>query len=108
MLKYTKISQEEYPRYNNESYWIVNPNNFYCRFEVPSGAHTYCTESFLSFNQGKLYEITNNNKDFGWITIRNLEEVVEMPYYLFARYFDAECFMKYSPQKDRDLTTFKG
>jgi hypothetical protein len=107
-MHYTKVSQHEFPRYREESFWIGDPNNSYCKFIAPIGAQAYCTESFMNFNKGTLYEITNNNSDFGWITLRSQEDIVEMPYYMFARYFDAECFMRHTSSKPtQELETFE-
>lgn len=89
----TKITPDKIPPNQGESWWIVHPNNGNVVFYAPIGSVTMCIEAFMSFQQGKIYEIVDNNESKGYISLANSEEIVEMPYYLFARYFDAEVFV---------------
>jgi len=84
----------KYPLKEGESWWIVHPNQKGVEFKVPSGGVTVCTSDFLDFKQNTVYTILGNDPHNGWITLQSSIEVVEMPYYLFARYFDAEAFVR--------------
>ena len=88
------VSPEDYPIKKKESWWVVHPNNGNVEFSAPVGAITLCREGFLSFKKGTVYSITSNNEQTGHITLTNKEDVVKMPYYVFARFFDAEAFVR--------------
>jgi len=83
-----------YPLEKNESWWVVHPNNSNCEFKVPEGGITLCIGNLLDFRPGTTYQLLNDDSVNGWITIASKNSVVRMPYYVFARYFDAECFVR--------------
>lgn len=93
-MDYIKINQELFPREKGEGWWIVHPNQSGVEFRAPVGSHTMCISEFLGFAEGILYPIVDNNTTSGWITVKNKQQTVEMPYYLFARHFDAESFVR--------------
>lgn len=93
-MKYIKMSPLEFPIESGESWWVTHPNNAAAEFYAPVGAVTACMKSLLDFRVGTVYTIVGNDSDHGWITVACTEEVVEMPYYLFARHFDAEAFVR--------------
>jgi hypothetical protein len=93
-MKVTKLDPHCYPLALGESWWIVHPNNGTSEFVAPVGAIAFCTEDFLSFGCGTVYSILNNDSDNGWITLASYSHIVEMPYYVFARHFDAEAFVR--------------
>lgn len=88
----TKITQEDYPLMPGESWWIVNPNSGGSEFVLPLGASTACLLSLLDFKPGIVYSVHTDSD--GWVCVTNKDHVVEMPQYLFARYFDAEVFVR--------------
>ena len=94
MPKVIRINPQEIPPKKDESWWIVHPNNGNVEFKVPPGAVTVCTKEFMSFRSGKVYPISYIDEQSGYITVKNREEIVEMPYYIFGRYFDAEAFVR--------------
>jgi hypothetical protein len=89
-----RVNPAEEPPLKGESWWVVHPNNKRCVFDAPIGAITICQKSYRGFREGTVYQIAGNDTNSGWITMANQEEVVQMPYYLFARYFDAEAFVR--------------
>ena len=103
MLKKIKLDPQEFPIKQGESWHLVHPNNANCEFYAPPGAVTVCTTDFMSFMNGVAYEVLSSDRHNGWITIANSYERVEMPYYVFARYFDAEAFVRGVLRPDDDL-----
>ena len=93
-MRYIKLNPMEYPLKKGESWYLTHPNNKNCEFKVPQGGVTLCMNSLFDFTAGRIYEISDNDPDNGWITVACKETVVKMPYYVFARYFDAECFVR--------------
>lgn len=93
-MAYREISPESEPLKSGESWWIINPNNGYCEFSAPQGCYARCTKRFQDFMPDVMYEITGNEPNCGWISLRVFEDVYRMPYYVFARYFDSEAFVK--------------
>jgi len=93
LMKRTRIDPMDFPLIRGESWWVVHPNRGDCEFKVPSGAITVCIESFLCFLEGKVYSILSNDAHNGWVAVASKEEIIEMPHYVFARYFDAEAFV---------------
>jgi hypothetical protein len=83
-----------FPLLKGESWWVVHPNQKGTEFRVPSGAVTVCIDSFLSFSKNIVYTILGDDPHNGWVTVKSLTEIIEMPYYVFARYFDAEAFVR--------------
>ncbi|RLB98648.1 MAG: hypothetical protein DRH90_21590 [Deltaproteobacteria bacterium] len=106
---YSKIEPEMFPIKEGESWWVVPLNMKQCEFCAPAGAITICTSHLtvpstrmVSFSAGVIYQITGTNNTSGYITVKSKEEIVEMPYYVFARYFDAEAFVRGVPsQKEK-------
>lgn len=98
-MKVVKLDPLQFPKEPNESWWPVHPNNANCEFNAPVGAITACLKSFLDFKAGVVYTIVGNDSSHGWISVACTEEVVEMPYYLFARHFDAEAFVRHVAMK---------
>jgi len=82
------------PLREGESWWIVHPNQSKSEFKVPAGGITVCIEDFESFTQSVAYTVLGDDPHNGWITVKSLTEIIEMPYYVFARYFDAEAFVR--------------
>jgi hypothetical protein len=93
-MKVLKLDPQQFPKEANESWWPVHPNNAAAEFRAPVGAVTVCLKSILDFKAGTVYTIVGNDEHHGWISLACTEEVVEMPYYLFARHFDAEAFVR--------------
>jgi hypothetical protein len=93
-MKVIRLDPQDHPLNKGESWWIVNPNNGNAEFVAPSGAITVCLECFLTFEEGYVYPVLNNDTNNGWITLGCHSVIVEMPYYVFARYFDAEAFVR--------------
>ena len=88
------LNPTDFPMQKGESWWIVSPNNGNAEFDAPIGSWTLWNEQVLGFSPGTMYEITDNEKDSGWITVGSKETCARMPYYVFARHFDAECFVR--------------
>ena len=116
-MKYNRLNPSDFPMDRKETWWIVDLNMPSCEFWAPPGAMAFCIKDLTiplereeTFNEGTLYSICSNDKELGFITVRTLEELVEMPYYVFARYFDAESFIRGIPtrqeQKKIDLENF--
>lgn len=106
------ISPKDMPPMAGESWWIVHPNNGNVIFSAPVGAVTVCIYDYRAFCKDVAYTITDNDELNARISIKceQHDEVVEMPYYLFARYFDAEAFVRpaCSERLVVDLTRFEG
>ncbi len=85
---------EDFTIKQGESWWIVPPNYSKAEFKAPIGAAAFCKESFLCFTKDVVYYIADNSNDTGWITMQSKEHTVDMPYYLFVRYFDAQAFIR--------------
>jgi len=98
-MNYIKIDPLDYPIKIDESWWFKNPNDAEYEFKVPVGSVSLCMENFQSFRRGIVYSITRNDSDTGWITLASVEDIVEMPYYVFKRYFDAEAFVRLRAQR---------
>lgn len=99
VMKPIKIDPMEYPLQKGESWWIIHPNYSKCEFKVPVGGITACLVNFMSFKKGTIYPIVRDDPNNGWVTIASSEEVVEMPYYVFKRYFDSEVFIRGREEK---------
>lgn len=93
-MNYIKINPLDYPLEKGESWWICHPNESNSEFKVPRGAVTLCLDNILGFAAGKTYKVSDNDHTNGWLTVIGKELTVRMPYYLFARCFDAECFVR--------------
>jgi len=89
-----RVDPMSFPLQEGESWWVVHPNLSNCEFKVPNGAITVCTSDFLCFSANTAYTILGNDSNNGWITLQGTNSVWEMPYYLFARHFDAEAFVR--------------
>ena len=89
----------DFPLVPGEGWWIVHPNNGIVEFRLPLGAVTVCLDDLLAFKRGVLYKVLKNEN--GWITVASMEGIYEMPQYIFARYFDAEVFVRGIPTKER-------
>jgi hypothetical protein len=93
-MKQIKIDPNDYPLQEGESWWIVHPNYGKCQFKVPVGAICACLNKFLGiFHPMSIYTVTHVDDDKGWITVGTKGTLVEMPRYVFARYFDANQFI---------------
>lgn len=101
---YRVINQNEFPRAEGESWWIVDPNNKFCEFKAPVGAWPVCLKGFNEFAFGTAYQIVANDSHRGTISLLASEDVYELPYYVFARYFDAEAFIRNTWFQTPDLT----
>lgn len=85
----------DYPLQENESWWMISPNDGKLELKIPIGAPAVCTTNLLSnFKKGFAYEVVDVNDDQGWISVMGPNAVVEMPRYIFARYFDAIPFIR--------------
>lgn len=93
-MNYIRINPIDYPLDKGESWWICHPNNQNSEFKIPRGAVTLCTQDFLDFTAGKTYKVLDDDPDNGWLTVTGKALTVRMPYYVFARNFDAECFVR--------------
>lgn len=91
-MNYIVIDPKDYPLLQEENWFIVDPNNIECKFEIPEGSFCCCTKEFRGFSEGTLYLISQHS--MGWITVVSPREVVKMPEYLYARHFDAETYVK--------------
>ena len=96
-MKFIKIDPLDYPIQKDESWWIVHPNKGKSEFYVPKGAITVCIKEFLDFSEGTAYRIVSSDYNNGYLVVESKESMVEMPQYLFARHFDAECFVRGIP-----------
>ena len=94
-MNFIVINPQEEPMRKGESWWIVHPNIKAAEFKVPHNASALCTKEYRSFKEGTVYSIVSCDNNNGWIMIQSLTELVKMPHYVFARYFDAEAFVKH-------------
>jgi len=93
--EYVCIEPEEFPIKEGESWWVVHPNQSTCVFKAPVTAMAFCLQDLRDlFKSGTVYTIVKNDEHGGWITLRSGVRYIEMPYYVFARYFDAEAFIR--------------
>lgn len=88
------IQAKSYPIQEGESWWVVHPNNGNVEFFAPIGAITVCTKAFEGIEANSIVHISDNDEAKGYISITFEEDTFEIPYYIFARYFDAEAFVK--------------
>jgi len=102
MKNKVRIDPMEFPLKEGESWYIVHPNNRNAEFCVPAGGITVCTTDFYNFSQNTVYSIVGDDSHNGWIQVESINEIVEMPYYVFARYFDAEAFVRGTFSVDPD------
>jgi len=93
----------KYPRDKGESWWIVHPNYSKCEFKIPEGGAAICIVPFLHFKHGVAYSIVDNDENNGWLSIDSSAFTTRMPYYIFARYFDAEAFIRGTVGDPREL-----
>lgn len=89
-----RIEPMDHPLREGESWWVVHPNYKNCEFIVPSGAAAVCQKGFVDFLPGRAYSIVSNDRENGWLTVHGINGLVEMPYYIFARHFDSEAFIR--------------
>lgn len=91
---FNKIDPSNYPLKKGESWWIVHPNSSGGEFLIPYGAITLCTNDFLDFKKNTIYAVAQASED-GWVNIlKTPDESYSVPQYLFARYFDANVFIR--------------
>lgn len=99
---YIRLNPVEHPLIKGESWWIVHPNSAGAEFIIPARAITACLKDFMDFKKGTLYSIRNAEED-GWVDViavdtltesNSIEKIICMPQYIFARYFDAEVFVR--------------
>ncbi len=95
-MKVIEIDPHDYPIRKGESWWLVHPNTKNSEFFVPSGAIAFCKRAFIAgdFKANTVYTVTGNKPNEGYLTVMSKSSVVTMPYYVFARYFDAEAFVR--------------
>lgn len=107
-----RVDPNSEPLKKGESWWIVHPNDGYTEFVVPSNSISFCRETFGVFKKGITYSVVGDKSESGWITLATKSDIVEMPYYVFARYFDAEAFVRNTPIKEyiqsKQLELFEG
>ena len=103
-MKYVKINPKQYPIQQGEYWWIVPHNQKDCEFKIPVGAAAVLDMSAAVnlprpplFDRGVAYEITQVDYSIGWITVQKSDTMVHMPFYIFARLFDAEAFIRGIP-----------
>jgi len=94
------INPKDEPIRNGESWWIVHPNDGYLELDIPSGAYTLCLRPFGIFKVNIVYQIIGDDSKNGWVSLLAGETVYKMPYYVFARYFDFQAFLR-----KRNITT---
>jgi len=98
MLKVLKAV--DYPMIPGQERWFyVDPNNSYCEFSVPQNAAAVCVQPLLQkFEVNKAYQISDYDRENGWVSVwagsETGDDVYRMPLYVFARYFDAEAFVR--------------
>ena len=97
-----KINPLSHPPGKGEPWWIISPNDGQIEFMPVIGAGTLCVRDFLKFRSGVAYRISAVNDQHGWITVETKEDIVEMPYYVFARYFDYEAFLRGIPSNGEE------
>jgi hypothetical protein len=97
-LKFKKLDPREFPMLNGESWWIVHPNNGNCECKIPQDGITVCKQPLLGiFKVNTAYDIVSVDNDHGWVTVTGGGYACMMPQYVFARYFDAEAFVRLLP-----------
>ena len=91
-----KVDPMDYPLMVGESWWVIHPNSGEAEISIPIGAPAVCTQDFLKcFKKNAPYRIANVDDAKGWISIENSDSsIVEMPRYVFARYFDAVAYIR--------------
>lgn len=93
-MQYLVINAEKYPPLNGESWWIVHPNRKGCEFRAPIDAVTICMESLDDyFQKNEMARIHSVDNTKGRISVKCSSGIVDMPFYFFGRYFDAEVFV---------------
>ena len=119
MQSYVRVNPLEYPPLENESWWIVAPNNGNTEFVIPNRAVTACLKNFMDFRKGITYQVFKTNEQ-GWVDVlavdtktesTPIETIVCMPEYIFARYFDAEIFVRgrinfYKTKPNKEFESF--
>jgi hypothetical protein len=100
-MKLIKIDPMDHPLREGESWWVIPPNYKNCEFHIPQGAVAVCSAGTgdrslngFDFQYGRAYQIVDNDPHNGWLTVCSARYMVRMPYYVFARHFDAEAFIK--------------
>ena len=89
-----KIDPMEYPLSIGESWWIIHPNSNEGEIRIPVGAPAVCTQNFNDFVKNSPYRIVAVDDHNGWVSIElKPQYIVEMPRYIFARYFDAVAYI---------------
>jgi hypothetical protein len=91
-MKSIVIEPSHFPLEDNETWFVVNPNNAECTFHVPDNSQCVCIKDFLCFVTGTLYTVVSHEN--GWLTVSSMETIIKMPEYLYARHFDAETYVK--------------
>ena len=94
MINRRRIDPMEFPLQEGESWWVVHPNSPNTEFKIPAGGITVCIQDFMGFVKNIAYTILGDDSHNGWVTVQSSYEIVEMPYYVFARYFDAQAFIR--------------
>ena len=99
-----KIDITQYPLLEGEKWWIVHPNDSGAVFDLPEGAaavtcakdrkHQASQARTYGFRRGHAYLVTEVDHSRGWVCIDNGSDTIEMPFYLFSRWFDATAFMR--------------
>jgi len=92
-MKHQRINPEDHPPKKGESWWVVHPNRKGCEFKVPTGAITVCTETIFPWKKDYVAEVIAVDYHNGWITLKGDGDYYDMPFYFFARHFDAEAFV---------------
>jgi hypothetical protein len=100
----TKIDPMDYPLMIGESWWIIHPNSSEAEICIPIGAPAVCKADFADvFKKNSPYRIVNVDDHNGWVSIAAPDNtVVEMPRYVFARYFDAVAYIKDSKRRSNE------
>lgn len=87
-----KIDPLQYPPHKGESWRIVHPNDGYVEFMLPPGAVSVCFDKFYGFEEGIAYSCYHSD-DEGWVCVERRDAIVEMPEYIFNRFFDSLPFV---------------
>ena len=95
-MAYIKIDPMDYPMAIGESWWVIHPNDSEAQIDIPIGAPAVCTQNFQElFVKNSPYRIVNVDDCKGSVTVESPENgMVEMPRYIFARYFDTVAFIR--------------
>ena len=92
-----KIDPMDYPLSIGESWWVIHPNSSEGEICIPVGAPAVCTNDFDDFKKNAPYRIVAVDNHNGWVSVEwDPSNIVEMPRYVFARYFDAVAYIKSS------------